>query len=191
MSLENEYYTEKQMLKNAEEKLESFESLDDSKMTQEQIEAKERGIRRAKADIKESEEILSEIKEELKEFIANGGEVSESTLKELEDEDKIIRFKGSHIDKDNEEYIEGYMRLSDADSDNPLYFYDYEGFEVGNRYPDNPYHKEGEFNQWLDYEHLKLNMELDDDITQFLVDFADKNIKITRADFEYVLEINY
>ena len=86
MSLENEYYNEKQMLKNAEEKLAKFESLDVSKMTQEQIEAKERGIRRAKEDIKESKEIIEEIREELLEFIKDGGKISEITKKELHNE---------------------------------------------------------------------------------------------------------
>ena len=83
MSLENEYFNEKQLLKNAEEKLAKFEALDVKNMTEEQLNAQQRGIKRVKEDITESEEILEEIREELVEFINNGGEVSEITLKEL------------------------------------------------------------------------------------------------------------
>ena len=83
MSLENEYFDEKQFLANEKETLAKFEGLNVEEMTSEQIDARNRGIKRCKVTIKESEEILEEIKEELVEFINNGGEVSKLTLKDL------------------------------------------------------------------------------------------------------------
>ena len=83
MSLENEYYNEKDFLTNEKQTLTKFEALDIENMTEEQLKARNRGIKNAKESIKESEEILKEIKDELIEFINNGGEVSESTLKDL------------------------------------------------------------------------------------------------------------
>ena len=83
MSLENEYFDEKQFLTKEKETLAKFESLNIENMAEEQIAARERGIKRCKETIKESEEILEEIKEELIDFITNGGDVSELTLKDL------------------------------------------------------------------------------------------------------------
>ena len=45
MSLENEYFNEKQLLENAQERLNKMESLDVENMTKEQLEARERVIK--------------------------------------------------------------------------------------------------------------------------------------------------
>ena len=90
MSLENDYYNEKAYLKAEKEKLAKLEATEIKEdennpfSIEERNEAKKRGIKSCKESIKESEEIIDEIKEELIEFIKNGGEVSEITLNELE-----------------------------------------------------------------------------------------------------------
>jgi hypothetical protein len=89
MSLENEYYNEKAYLEAEKEKLAKLEATeikeDENKpfSIEERTQSKQRGINSIKEDIKESTEILKEIREELIEFINNGGEVSELTKKEL------------------------------------------------------------------------------------------------------------
>lgn len=89
VSLENEYYTFKQQLENEKNNLKEFESI---KITEdnnnpfsieERIASKERGIKSCQKEIQELEKIFQEVKEELTEYINNGGEVSESTIKDL------------------------------------------------------------------------------------------------------------
>ena len=65
MSLENELAQFEAELKQNEKQLAKFESLDITTMNQEQLEARERGIRMTKDDIKEIKEIIKEIKEEM------------------------------------------------------------------------------------------------------------------------------
>lgn len=86
MSLENEYVHWKQLVKNEEKSLAKFEALDTTNMDEDQLSARERGIRMAKSSIEEYSEIFEEIKEELQDFIDNGGEVSEITLREFKEE---------------------------------------------------------------------------------------------------------
>ena len=128
VSLENEYFTWKQALKNAQEKLAKMESLDVEKMTQEQLEARERVIKGAKEEIKECEEMLEEIKEELVEFINNGGEVSEKT-KEAINYFEPIRVDFKIVSNRNDEvYIEGYVNINDAEAEDvDWYYYDAQG----------------------------------------------------------------
>jgi len=130
MSLENEYYTEKQLLENAREKLAKMEELDIENMTQEQLEARERVIKRAKEDIKESEELLTEIKEELVEFIDNGGEISEEIKEEINYFESFdVSFK--IVSNRNEEvYVEGYVTINDSEAEDiDWYFWNGTGYQ--------------------------------------------------------------
>ena len=83
MSLENEYFNEKQLINNASEKLEKMQGLNPAEMDEEQLEARERVIKRCKDDIKESKEILEEIKVELYDHIYYDGDVSKKTIESL------------------------------------------------------------------------------------------------------------
>lgn len=130
MSLENEYYTEKQLLENAREKLAKMEEMDVKNMTQEQLEARERVIKRAKEDIKESEELLTEIKEELVEFIDNGGEISEEIKEEINYFESFdVSFK--IVSNRNEEvYVEGYVTINDSEAEDvDWYFWNGTGYQ--------------------------------------------------------------
>ena len=126
MNLENEYVHFKQELKSEEEKLAKFESLNENEMNEMQIEAKERGIKRVKASINELEELIEEVKTELKEFIENGGEVSQETLDELKDTEEFetigVEFK--IVSNDNENvYIEGYVNINDEEAEDCDWYY--------------------------------------------------------------------
>ena len=167
MSLENEYYNEKQLLKNAQEKISKMESLDVENMTQEQLEARERVIKGAKEDIKESEELLEEIKEELVEFINNGGEVSEKTKEEINYfESYDVSFKVVS-NRNNEVYVEGYVTINDEEAEDvDWYFWD------GSQYSSQrKIHHDGIqiTGSTVDQEH---------EIWQFESDFADDGIGI-------------
>ena len=129
MSLENEYYTEKQFLTKEKETLAKFEALNVEEMTEEQIAARNRGIKRCKETIKESEEILEEIKEELVEFINNGGEVSEKTKEEIRYFESFdVTFK-IISNRNNEVYVEGYVTINDEEAEDvDWYYYNGQGF---------------------------------------------------------------
>lgn len=128
VSLENEYFNEKQLLENAQARLNKMESLDVENMTQEQLEARERVIKGAKEEIKECEEMLEEIKEELVEFINNGGEVSEKT-KEAINYFEPIRIDFKIVSNRNPEvYTDGYVEINDAEAEDcDWYYYDAQG----------------------------------------------------------------
>lgn len=99
----------------------------------------------------------------------------------------IIEFKGI---KGNAS-ISGYMRLEDADDERPLCFYNNEGFEIGSQYPNNPFPEvyDGKMvKNFEDYEILKEEMQCDDLLIQYLIDFADEKTEINRG--QYVLCIN-
>ena len=135
VSLENEYFNEKQLLENAQERLNKIESLDVEKMTKEQLEARDRVIKRAKEEIEECEELLEEIKEELVEFINNGGDVSEKTMTELEEVSSISTFEPFDVDfkvvsnKNPNIYVKGYVTINgEEDEDIDWYFYNGQGF---------------------------------------------------------------
>lgn len=123
VSLENEYFNEKQLLENAQERLNKMESLDVEKMTKEQLEARDRVIKGAKEEIEECEELLEEIKEELVEFINNGGEVSEKT-KEAINYFEQIRVDFKIVSNRNDEvYTEGYVEINDAEAEDVDWYY--------------------------------------------------------------------
>ena len=128
VSLENEYFNEKQLLENAQERLNKMESLDVEKMTKEQLEARDRVIKGAKEEIEECEELLEEIKEELVEFINNGGEVSEKTKEAINYFEQIrIDFK-IVSNRTPEVYTEGYVEINDAEAEDcDWYYYDAQG----------------------------------------------------------------
>ena len=65
MNLENELQHFKDELKQEEETLKKFETLDTSKMTEEQLEAHTFGITECKESIIEIKEIIDEIIEEM------------------------------------------------------------------------------------------------------------------------------
>lgn len=90
MSLENEYYHWKKMVENETNNLEKFESLDVTQMDEMQLEARNRGIESCKEGIEEFSEIFNEVREELQEFIKEGGEVSQKTLDEFKEEDEKL-----------------------------------------------------------------------------------------------------
>lgn len=83
MSLEKEYFNERQLLDNASKRLAKFQALNVEEMTDEQINARIRGIKSCEEDIKESKEILEEIKVELYDHIYYDGEVSKKTIESL------------------------------------------------------------------------------------------------------------
>ena len=81
-----------------------------------------------KESSKECEELLEEIKEELVEFINNGGEVSEKT------KEAINYFEPIRVDfkiisnRNNDVYVEGYVTINDKDAeDTDWYYYDSQG----------------------------------------------------------------
>ena len=103
--------------------------------------------------------------------------------------DIIIEFRAISTLPNNEEVIEGFMNLEEADDEKPLQFYDHNGIEIGYNFPSNPYQEYGAtYNDYIDWEQLKTSLQYDDQVIQFLVDFATKSKTITRED--YILEIN-
>ena len=140
MSLENELFHFKAELKNEEEKLAKLESIEivedenNPASIENRIEAKRRGIESCKEQIKEIKELIAEVKGELREFIENGGEVSQVTLDELKDADEsekdsseIIEFKVvSNRNKDI--YYEGCVIINEANiHDSEWFYYDGQG----------------------------------------------------------------
>lgn len=83
MSLENEYFITRAESKNEIALLKQFQEQDITKMSSEQLEAYDRGIKSIEKDIVETDKILDEIKVELYDFIYNGGEVSKKTIETL------------------------------------------------------------------------------------------------------------
>ena len=134
MNLENEYLHLKQELKFEEEKLAKFEAIDISDKTDEQIEARNRGIKSVKKSIEEIKELIEEVKEELKELIQNGGEVSQATIDELQEADETDPFEITvHFkivsNKNENVYIEGYVDINDEEAEDvEWYYYDAQGF---------------------------------------------------------------
>lgn len=170
MSLENEYYNEKQLLENAQENLAKFEEMDVTEMSREQIEARERGIRMVKEDIKESEEILEEIREELNEFIKNGGEVSEKTKESIGYFEPIdINFK-IVSNKNEQVYVEGYATINDEEAEDVDWYY-WNGSGYNN-------------NQIIWHDGVQITgatWEQGNEIAQFESDLVDDNEWITDA----------
>lgn len=121
--LENEYYNEKKLLENARDNLAEFEALNVEEMTEEQIAARNRGIESCKEDINESEEILSEIKEELVEFINNGGEVSEKTKEEIGYFEPITIDFDVYLSTNPNVHYSGYVGINDADAEDTDWHY--------------------------------------------------------------------
>ena len=134
MNLENEYLHLKQELKFEEENLAKFEAIDISDKTDEQIEARNRGIKSVKKSIEEIKELIEEVKEELKELIQNGGEVSQATIDELQEADETDPFEITvHFkivsNKNENVYIEGYVDINDEEAEDvEWYYYDAQGF---------------------------------------------------------------
>lgn len=149
MSIENEYLHNKKFLENEKEKLakiEATEILEDENNAfsiEERTEAKNKAIKMHKEDIKETEEILDEIKEELIEFINNGGEVSQMTLDALKEEEneESDEFESINVDfkivsNDNKVSIEGYVEINDEDAEDVDWYY-----WTGQGYQSHPYYQ--------------------------------------------------
>lgn len=97
----------------------------------------------------------------------------------------IIEFEAQGCD---DTCIAGYMYLEDADDDEPLWFYTPEGFENGNKLPQNPYPFENN-QKHFSYELLVDDFCRDTELIQYLIDYANKeNVTILRDG--YTLYIN-
>lgn len=117
MSLENEYYHFKRELRSEKEELEKFESLDVTQMDEMQLKARQRGIASCKESINELEGYLQEVKEELKEFIKEGGEVSQKTFDEFKKEEDEESSSSVIIEIVITEFEQGTTFLAD---ENPI-----------------------------------------------------------------------
>ena len=169
MSLENEYYEFKAALKTEEEKLAKAEGIvvveDENNpfSVEDRIEAKNRAIKSHKAHISEIKEILTEVEEELIDFVKNGGDVSSKT-RELFDSQRV----DFEIKKDDEEIASGYVLIPPKIIEDP----DDSQFKIeywdGNQYTDNlaPY---GTDDKTLDA-HFH-----EEDFLTIICDFADDN----------------
>lgn len=148
MNLENEYFTLKQELKIEEEKLAKFENTkivedENNPFTiEEMIESKNRGIASCKESIIEITGLINEVKEELIDFVDNGGEVSEKTLKELNEEETSsddsfsVDFKVLW-NKNPQVYFEGYVNIPSDDCEDEeieWYYYNAQGFATNNKF---------------------------------------------------------
>lgn len=129
MSLENEYFNEKAFFENEKKalaKLEATEIKEDENnpfSLEERINAKQKGIESYKKSIKESEELIEEIQEELINFIKNGGEVSEKTKEAIGYFEPInVNFK-IVSNKNDEIYVEGYVTINDEEAEDTDWYY--------------------------------------------------------------------
>ncbi len=86
----------------------------------------------------------------------------------VEDANPTVEFECHY----NEECVEGYIYLNEADDEAPLRFYDNTGQEQWN-FPSNPYPENlaGSYDKHVDYEILRTNFN-STDIIQHLVDNA-------------------
>ena len=101
-------------------------------------------------------------------------------------EEIIIEFEGVR----NNTSISGWMYLKDADCDAPLNFYDHLGFEIGERYPKNPYHEyvDGvEVANYKDFETLKYEMMTDDELIALLVEYATESKTVDRGKYNLLI----
>ena len=80
MNLENEYWIFKEVLKKEMEDLKHFNNLDITKMSEEQLNARNRGLESSKKAVNETTKILEGIKIELYDYIYNDGNVSKETI---------------------------------------------------------------------------------------------------------------
>lgn len=175
MSLENEYFHLKQELKSEEETLKKFEAIDISDKTDEQIEARNSGIARVKKSIKEIKELIEEVEEELKEFIQNGGEVSQITIDELQESNETDPFEITvHFkivsNKNENVYIEGYVDINDEEAEDVDWYY-WNGSGYNN-------------NQIIWHDGVQITgatWEQENEIAQFESDLVDDNEWITDA----------
>lgn len=94
----------------------------------------------------------------------------------------IIEFEATK----GEDIIAGYVYLSEIDDENCIYFYNHQGLENGTILPKNPYNYESK--AWKNYEALKNAFITDDQLLQFLADFAEEIKTIDRGN--YSLQIN-
>ena len=82
--------------------------------------------------------------------------------------------------------LEGYMDINEIDDEEPLHWFDSQGFAYNSNFPKNPCIEDDP--AWEDYEVL-INSFFDDDLfLQFLADFSDENKTVDRGD--YLLIIN-
>lgn len=89
--------------------------------------------------------------------------------------------------KENEQItIEGFVNKDEINDDECMQYYDHNGFENGYNFPNNPYPKNRQYDWYMDWE--KLSMELKtDNILQCLRKFANEYKTIDRG--EYILVI--
>jgi len=148
VNIENEYYALKAELKQEQEKLAKFEATEivedeNNPFTiEERTEAKNRGIKSCKETITEIKELLDEVTGELHDFIKNGGEVSNETLKELKEEETSsndsfsIDFK-VQWNKNPQVYFEGYVNIPSDDCEDEeikWYYYNDNGFATSQKF---------------------------------------------------------
>ena len=148
VNIENEYFALKAELKQEQEKLAKFEATeiveDENNLftIEERTEAKNRGIKSCKETITEIKKLLDEVTAELHDFIKNGGEVSNETLKELTEEETSsndsfsIDFK-VQWNKNPKVYFEGYVNIPSDDCEDEeieWYYYDANGFATSQKF---------------------------------------------------------
>lgn len=80
MNIENEYWVFKEMLEKEIKDFKHFNDLDVTKMSEEQLNARNRGLKSSEKAIDETIEILNDIKIELYDYIYDGGDVSKETI---------------------------------------------------------------------------------------------------------------
>lgn len=116
MNIENEYWTFKKQLKNEMETFKHFKyDLDIIKMSEEQLDARNRGLKSSEKSVNETSEILEEIKVELYDYIYNGGEVSKETIETLSiDLHQDIFFKGEELDEYDKEVLNGKVEFLES-----------------------------------------------------------------------------
>lgn len=82
--------------------------------------------------------------------------------------------------------ISGFVDTEEINGDEPLNFYDRQGFEAGHQIPEN-ISKEGTLH-YKEYEKISSAVQSDDMLLKYIYDFREENICIERAD--YLLKIN-
>ena len=179
MSLENEYFQIKAELKREKNELEKSQAIivvedENNPFTiEERIAAKERVIKSHKSQIKELEELIAEIKEELQEFIENGGEVSQLTIDELEEinefEEFDVHFK-IESNRNKKIYCEGYVTINDKNAEDVDWHY-----WTGDGYQSRPFYHHDEADIGT------LTAEQNAEIDQFKIDYMEDALWIDTA----------
>lgn len=117
MNIENEYFTFKKQLENEMKTFKHFKyDLDITKMSEEQLDARNRGLKSSEKAVNETCEILEEIKVELYDYIYNGGEVSKETIETLSIDlhQDLTFFKAKELDEYDKEVLNGKVEFLES-----------------------------------------------------------------------------